>query len=114
MLFKVLIKFFNTKIFILKSWIGDGYCDLACNVSTCDYDGGFLLFLVNNSFFKGDCANYTGPTTNNWWRNDNYPGKYILLLYTYLFNKYLLKYGIKKGNYFNHKYIFFIKNILNI
>lgn len=39
-------------------WIGDGYCDLACNVSECQWDAG-------------DCDNYTGPSQNaysNWGR----------------------------------------------
>ena len=30
------------------SWVGDGYCDMACNVSSCNFDGG-------------DCRNWTGP-----------------------------------------------------
>lgn len=29
------------------SWIGDRYCDIACNVSDCQWDAG-------------DCVNYTG------------------------------------------------------
>ncbi|KAJ3431346.1 hypothetical protein M0812_03024 [Anaeramoeba flamelloides] len=31
------------------SWIGDGFCDLTCNNSACDFDGG-------------DCINYTAPS----------------------------------------------------
>jgi Stealth protein CR2, conserved region 2/Stealth protein CR3, conserved region 3/Stealth protein CR4, conserved region 4/Stealth protein CR1, conserved region 1/LNR domain len=50
------------------NWIGDGYCDVACNVSSCDYDAG-------------DCANVTsasgggggggpgGGTDSRWWNN---------------------------------------------
>lgn len=44
------------------NWIGDGYCDLACNVSSCDWDGG-------------DCANQTSTTssstTHPWWGQAN-------------------------------------------
>jgi len=43
-----------------SSWIGDGFCDQACNCSSCDWDGG-------------DCANITTASnsyvTNN---NNNY------------------------------------------
>eukprot|EP01116_Phalansterium_solitarium_P014565 TRINITY_DN3229_c0_g1_i1.p2 TRINITY_DN3229_c0_g1~~TRINITY_DN3229_c0_g1_i1.p2 ORF type:complete len:1966 (-),score=685.19 TRINITY_DN3229_c0_g1_i1:6465-12362(-) len=34
-----------------SSWIGDGYCDIACNVSDCDFDAR-------------DCLNYTGTGSN--------------------------------------------------
>eukprot|EP01119_Soliformovum_irregulare_P013098 TRINITY_DN3457_c0_g1_i1.p1 TRINITY_DN3457_c0_g1~~TRINITY_DN3457_c0_g1_i1.p1 ORF type:complete len:1204 (-),score=445.63 TRINITY_DN3457_c0_g1_i1:46-3657(-) len=44
-----------------SGWIGDGYCDVACNTSSCNWDGG-------------DCANHTGNAVpgnhnnnNNWW-----------------------------------------------
>lgn len=44
------------------NWIGDGYCDLACNVSSCDWDGG-------------DCANQTSTTSSStahpWWGQAN-------------------------------------------
>lgn len=49
-----------------SNWIGDGYCDLACNVSACDFDAH-------------DCDNYTGPASggsgSRWWNtggNTNY------------------------------------------
>jgi hypothetical protein len=44
-----------------SNWLGDGYCDLACNVSECDWD-------------NGDCENVTltspilsGVGTQQWW-----------------------------------------------
>eukprot|EP00033_Pygsuia_biforma_P000973 GCRY01001115.1.p1 GENE.GCRY01001115.1~~GCRY01001115.1.p1 ORF type:complete len:891 (+),score=285.92 GCRY01001115.1:152-2824(+) len=46
-----------------SSWIGDGYCDLACNVSECDFD-------------FPDCVNATSNTSpsntnsnNSWWNS---------------------------------------------
>jgi len=35
-----------------SNWIGDGYCDVACNISECDWDAG-------------DCSNVS--STNRWW-----------------------------------------------
>lgn len=37
-----------------SSWIGDGYCDRACNTSSCNFDGG-------------DCANATSATMGSGW-----------------------------------------------
>ncbi|KYQ88805.1 putative glycophosphotransferase [Tieghemostelium lacteum] len=41
-----------------NNWIGDGFCDLACNVSTCDFDGN-------------DCNNSTGQVKTRWWSRGN-------------------------------------------
>lgn len=53
-----------------SNWIGDGFCDIACNVTSCDFDAG-------------DCRNYTG-TQNRWWSGNNYFSIYLLI---YLFIK---------------------------
>eukprot|EP01105_Mastigella_eilhardi_P015897 TRINITY_DN363_c0_g1_i1.p1 TRINITY_DN363_c0_g1~~TRINITY_DN363_c0_g1_i1.p1 ORF type:complete len:715 (-),score=152.10 TRINITY_DN363_c0_g1_i1:452-2596(-) len=39
------------------NWIGDGYCDHACNVSSCDFDGG-------------DCRNASAPA-HGWWNTSH-------------------------------------------
>eukprot|EP01130_Rhizamoeba_saxonica_P004675 TRINITY_DN1897_c0_g2_i1.p1 TRINITY_DN1897_c0_g2~~TRINITY_DN1897_c0_g2_i1.p1 ORF type:complete len:829 (+),score=172.96 TRINITY_DN1897_c0_g2_i1:53-2488(+) len=41
-----------------SNWINDGYCDVACNVSECDFDGG-------------DCANTNTSNSGWWWNNNN-------------------------------------------
>eukprot|EP01133_Synstelium_polycarpum_P003476 gene3476-3966_t len=37
-----------------NNWIGDGFCDAACNVTLCDFDGN-------------DCNNSTGQAKTRWW-----------------------------------------------
>lgn len=45
------------------SWVGDGYCDVACNVSACGWD-------------NGDCENVTTPLGTGWnWNNQNAPSE---------------------------------------
>ncbi|KAF2077558.1 hypothetical protein CYY_001176 [Polysphondylium violaceum] len=44
-----------------NNWIGDGFCDQACNVTMCEFDAG-------------DCNNSTGQMKTRWWnknRNTN-------------------------------------------
>mmetsp|Transcript_26095 Transcript_26095/g.65591 ORF Transcript_26095/g.65591 Transcript_26095/m.65591 type:complete len:1122 (+) Transcript_26095:89-3454(+) len=41
-----------------STWIGDGYCDLACNTTSCGFDGG-------------DCANQPAASQNSWWSDPN-------------------------------------------
>eukprot|EP01113_Clastostelium_recurvatum_P003511 TRINITY_DN1152_c0_g1_i5.p1 TRINITY_DN1152_c0_g1~~TRINITY_DN1152_c0_g1_i5.p1 ORF type:complete len:1635 (-),score=329.21 TRINITY_DN1152_c0_g1_i5:43-4947(-) len=36
-----------------SNWIGDGYCDQACNVTACEFDAG-------------DCANVTSASSSRW------------------------------------------------
>jgi len=48
-----------------NNWIGDGFCDVACNVTMCEFDAG-------------DCNNSTGQMKTRWWNknknNNNTPG----------------------------------------
>ncbi|GAM17280.1 hypothetical protein SAMD00019534_004550 [Acytostelium subglobosum LB1] len=38
-----------------NNWVGDGFCDPACNTTMCDFDGG-------------DCDNSTGQVKSRYWR----------------------------------------------
>ncbi|EFA84682.1 putative glycophosphotransferase [Heterostelium album PN500] len=40
-----------------NNWVGDGFCDAACNVTLCDFDGG-------------DCNNSTGKAKTRWWNRN--------------------------------------------
>uniref|UniRef100_A0A6B2KXE3 EF-hand domain-containing protein n=1 Tax=Arcella intermedia TaxID=1963864 RepID=A0A6B2KXE3_9EUKA len=56
-----------------SNWLGDGYCDLACNNTECDYDSGDCLNSVsmrndNSNWWWANSANKDTP-------NDNYCAK---------------------------------------
>ncbi|KAF0979544.1 hypothetical protein FDP41_001408 [Naegleria fowleri] len=46
-----------------ESWLGDGYCDLSCNVTQCDFDGGDCI--GNNVRMSYGSSSY-GNSWNNW------------------------------------------------
>eukprot|EP00899_Mesostigma_viride_P014005 jgi/Mesvir1/22605/Mv14053-RA.4 len=41
-----------------NAWLGDGYCDLACNVSNCHFD-------------RGDCENVTAESLDDIWEDED-------------------------------------------
>lgn len=48
------------------NWIGDGYCDIACNVSSCEWDGGDCKNASRPSY-----GGYSPPSgsENRWWNS---------------------------------------------
>lgn len=46
-----------------STWLGDGYCDVACNTTECDYD-------------FGDCANGTAAMGHTFWSSSPKSGGY--------------------------------------
>ncbi|KAG2383222.1 hypothetical protein C9374_004559 [Naegleria lovaniensis] len=46
-----------------ESWLGDGYCDLSCNVTQCDFDGGDC---IGNNVRMSYGSSSFGNSWNNW------------------------------------------------
>ena len=64
------------------SWIGDGYCDTACNTTDCERDGGdcnvtksrggFARWGFSGYHFTQDTGNYCAPGCPDSWLGDRY------------------------------------------
>eukprot|EP00698_Gefionella_okellyi_P022212 TRINITY_DN7324_c0_g1_i1.p1 TRINITY_DN7324_c0_g1~~TRINITY_DN7324_c0_g1_i1.p1 ORF type:complete len:1088 (+),score=214.86 TRINITY_DN7324_c0_g1_i1:124-3387(+) len=55
-----------------SSWIGDGYCDRACNTSSCDWDGGDCLNATSDSrYSRWSSSGNSGSqdSSSSWWKN---------------------------------------------
>ncbi|KAL9649944.1 hypothetical protein ABK040_003065 [Willaertia magna] len=52
------------------SWLGDGYCDLNCNTTECDYDGGDCIGKDIQLNRYGN-SNY-GNSNSGWYSNNDY------------------------------------------
>lgn len=58
-----------------SSWIGDGYCDIACNTTYKIAQKTSLHVCRECDFDGGDCRNYTGPGGGggaNWWHQGTF------------------------------------------
>ncbi|EFC50785.1 N-acetylglucosamine-1-phosphate transferase [Naegleria gruberi] len=64
-----------------ESWLGDGYCDVSCNVTQCDFDGGDCVgpnvrFSYGSSSSSSSYGNYGGnynygSNSNSFWSSTN-------------------------------------------
>lgn len=80
----------------LFEWVGDGTCHVACNISTCNFDGGDCR--LNNLNISEEQSLATSPSDKN---------------FAHLSGIYNLKYGLKKRRGFLHTPLLFDKLIFD-